>query len=143
MKIAKRGISVSFCSDESRNVALSSAQWLTLMALRVRTGRDYVRTGCARNNYCDSSDRVARASRLKRVFSTARLTGSCDLTWMVNVIANCSPSTRVSHRNCATFSPHSILEFGHRLWSRIAQSPERLWLSSRKETVVHDTLWTT
>ena len=31
MKIAKRGISVSFCSDESRNVALSSVQWLTLM----------------------------------------------------------------------------------------------------------------
>jgi hypothetical protein len=48
-------------------------------ALRVRTGRDYVRTGCARNNYCDSSGCVARASRLKRVFSTARLTGSCDL----------------------------------------------------------------
>jgi hypothetical protein len=29
--------------------------------------RNYVRSGCARNNYCDSGDRVARASRVKRV----------------------------------------------------------------------------
>jgi hypothetical protein len=29
--------------------------------------RDHVRYGCARNNYCDSGDCVARASRVKRV----------------------------------------------------------------------------
>ena len=29
--------------------------------------RNYVRYGCARHNYCDSRDRVARASRVKQV----------------------------------------------------------------------------
>jgi hypothetical protein len=45
--------------------------------LRVRTGRDYVRNGCARNNYCDSGDRVARASRVKRVSQQQDLLAEC------------------------------------------------------------------
>jgi hypothetical protein len=39
--------------------------WVTLMSAR----RDYVRYGCGGNNYCDSGDCVARASRVKRVSS--------------------------------------------------------------------------
>ena len=40
--------------------------WATLMPY-VFDWRNYVRSGCARNNYCDSGDCVARASRVKRV----------------------------------------------------------------------------
>jgi hypothetical protein len=43
--------------------------WVTLMP-NVFDWRDYVRYGCGRNNYCDSGDCVARASRVKRGLSS-------------------------------------------------------------------------
>jgi len=60
-----RTLSVSFCSDESRNLA-NDVAWATSMPYAF-DWRNYVRSGCARNNYCDSGDCVARASRVKRV----------------------------------------------------------------------------
>ena len=35
--------------------------------------RDYVRYGCGRNNYCDSGDCVARASRVKLSREASRI----------------------------------------------------------------------
>ena len=62
--------------------------------------RDYVRYGCGRNNYCDSGDCVARASRVKRVSQVAssiRLNRKLEeVEWLLNYARNANKPTPVA-----------------------------------------------
>ena len=65
--------------------------WATLMPY-VFDWRNYVRSGCARNNYCDSGDCVARASRVKpvsQVASSIRFNRKLEeVEWLLNYARN-------------------------------------------------------
>src|SRR5580700_5525084 len=94
--------------------------WITLMP-HVFDRRDYVRYGCGRNNYCDSGDCLARATRVKRVSSTVRFSHSSSQTTSSRLLA-CFFSPRQSfdsrhfpdstHRDNSKRGSGSAVNFG-------------------------------
>jgi hypothetical protein len=69
IKVGARSVSCLVLIRREPESSPIMSPWATLMPY-VSARRSYVRYGCGRNNYCDSGDCVARASRVKRVSET-------------------------------------------------------------------------